>query len=371
MRVRIPPPAPSDHPVEALQTDPSSRIVTLEPLILKSFDDSRLSDILENRAQRFGDIYSAGDDRLKRKRGTQLEEGPSVKAKTHSKPRRPSAASGLRSLGSGSWLTPCTATWTRHMSMNESAICELLRAKGREMFDVPRVANYTGDQFAKHKEANELVRDLERYPHAFVIGCIMDRRVQTERAWCIPYRLAQRIGSFDFGRLRELSSADLRRHMREPSPLHRFPEEMAKNLDAAIQLITEEYQGNANNIWADCPSSAALVYRFLQFRGVGSKIATMAANSLVRDFKVPVSDTFSIDISPDVLVRRVFERLGLVPEQASPEQVIYRARELNPEFPGLMDLPCWQIGRKWCRPKNPLCNKCFMKEVCPATLHDG
>ena len=52
-------------------------------------------------------------------------------------------------------------------------------------------------------------------------------------------------------------------------------------------------------------------------------------------------------------------------KQASNEQIIYRARDLNPEYPGLVDLPAFQIGRKWCKPKNPRCNKCFMEDICP------
>ena len=84
----------------------------------------------------------------------------------------------------------------------------------------------------------------------------------------------------------------------------------------------------------------------------------MAANVLVRHFKVPVKDRCSIDISPDVQVRRVFRRLGLVKDQ-SIEQVMYRARELKPRFPGLLDRPAWQIGRDWCRPTTPLCRQVF------------
>jgi hypothetical protein len=65
----------------------------------------------------------------------------------------------------------------------------------------------------------------------------------------------------------------------------------------------------------------------------------MATNCLAREFKVPLSDYYSVDISADVHVRRVFRRLGLVGEGATIEELIYRARGLHPPFPGLLDLP--------------------------------
>ena len=256
------------------------------------------------------------------------------------------------------------------MNAAESVIRERLVACGEKMFNAPaedepiKISKPKDLSKTQYQEAKALPNDLEHHPHAFVIACIMDRQIPADKAWLIPYRLSQRIGSFDFLILRKLSDGEVRNHMKGPPPLHRFPEEMSKNLFVAIQLIATEYDGDASAIWAGCPSSAGLVYRFLQFRGVGPKIATMAANTLIRDFKVPVSDHISIDISPDVHVRRVFQRLGLISKRASPEQVIYRARELNPEFPGLLDFPVFQIGRTWCGAKKPRCSACFMEDIC-------
>ena len=245
--------------------------------------------------------------------------------------------------------------------MTESAIRERLLEHCREVFSQPATRiEFTGD-----RAADELLSDLTRYPHAYVIACVMDRQIRAERAWLIPCRISQKLGSFDFRVLRGLALDEIRGLMTRPEPLHRFPNEMSKNLYEAIALIDTKYNGDASAIWANRPSSAALVSRFLDFRGVGPKIASMAANILVREFKVAVSDYHSIDISTDIHIRRVFERLGLVPPDASPEHITNRARELHPEFPGLMDLPTWEIGRAWCKPKTPLCGQCYMREVCP------
>ena len=119
---------------------------------------------------------------------------------------------------------------------------------------------------------------------------------------------------------------EVRDLMTKPEPLHRYTEGMSKNFHAAVGLIQKKYNGNAAEIWEGEPSSADVVYRFLEFQGVGPKIATMAANILARHFKVRFKDYYSIDISADVHVRRVFARLGLTDPEDSIEAVIYRAQ---------------------------------------------
>ena len=224
----------------------------------------------------------------------------------------------------------------------------------------PSIVDFTGN-----KAADVLLNDLSRYPHAFLMACIMDRQITAERAWLIPYELRRRLGSFDFRVLSELPPDKIKAAMKNPRPLHRFPDAMAVSLHAALQRVRASYCGDASLIWAQRPSSAAIVRRFLEFQGVGPKIATMAANILVRDFRVPVSDRYSIGISVDVHVQRLFTRLGFVEEQASAEILIYRARELNPEYPRIFDLALWELGRTICRSTEPRCSECYLSDLCP------
>jgi len=248
------------------------------------------------------------------------------------------------------------------MTSREARIQEILVKHGEALFAEERALV----EFTKVPEADALLNDIENTPHAWVLGCVMDKQVKSERAWLIPYRLAVKLGAFEFSVLQGLSLERIEILMTQPEPLHRFPTKMAKELHQAIRLLGERYGGDASSIWADSPSSATVVYRFLQFPGIGPKIATMAANILARDFKVPLSDYYSIDVSADVHLKRVFRRLGLVERGASNEQVIYRARALHPSFPGLLDLPAWNIGRKWCRPQRTDCPACMMRSVCPS-----
>ena len=239
-------------------------------------------------------------------------------------------------------------------------IVKKLLARGNKLINQP----YRRIEFTKVAEADELLNDLANHSHAFVLACIMDRQIKAEKAWLIPHRFRLLLGNFEVGRLKRLSRQEIRDHFRNNN-LHRFNDQMADNFYYAIQDIEQKYDGFAANIWANSPRSAIIVRRFLQFKGVGVKIATMAANILARDFKIPMADKYCIDISPDVQVRRVFIRLGLISQHANNEELIYSARELNPDYPGVFDLSAWEIGRKWCRPKHPKCNDCYLFQYCP------
>lgn len=245
--------------------------------------------------------------------------------------------------------------------MNEKGIRDRLVEHGQTLFRAPKALI----RFTKEAGADALLNDLTDHPHAFVLACVMDRQVKAEKAWLIPYRISVKIGGFSMERLSTLSRTDVKRLMAEPEPLHRFVDMMADHFHSAVQRIQNNYAGDAARIWAGQPSSAEVVYRFLEFDGVGPKIGSMAANILAREFKIPFADYFSIDISADVHVRRVFDRLGLCATDATVEQVIYKAKALHPEFPGMMDLPSWEIGRKWCKSRGPECDGCYMKDLCP------
>lgn len=245
------------------------------------------------------------------------------------------------------------------MNNNQEKIMEILMKRGDQLLNQP----YTKIEFTENPQADELLNDIEKFPHAFVLACIMDRQIRAERAWMIPSKICQEIGSFDISKLLELNSQHYMELFRE-NKFHRFNDIMAKNFHSAIQKIHHDYNGDASLIWNDSPRSATIVRKLLEFEGVGVKIATMGANILAREFKIPMEDHFCIDISPDVHVKRVFRRIGFISKNASNEEIIYSARELNPEYPGIFDLSCWEIGRNWCKPKEPKCQNCYLNDFC-------
>lgn len=219
------------------------------------------------------------------------------------------------------------------------------------------------------EESNSLTSDLKTYPHAFLLGCIADRQVKFEIAWKLPLFIKKSLGSFCFEDLESLSLERITELVKKGG--HRFWPKVGKSIHQAIKQIGKKYSGNASRIWANTPSSATIVFRFLQFDGVGPKIATMAANILARDFKIPMSDYYSIDVSVDTHVRLVFQRTGVIPNKnCSNDEIIYFARSLYPEYPGILDLPCFDIGIKYCHKgnKKPECSKCYLNEICPKNI---
>jgi len=248
------------------------------------------------------------------------------------------------------------------MTDNEAWIADMLVNHGNDALSKPRKPY----SFLKDDLANELINDIEQYPHAFVLACAMERGGKSERAWLIPYIFKEKLdGDFSITKLGSVSPAEVKQIMAGPPAIHRFPELMSKVFYAAVHRISSVYDGDASRLWRGEPFGAMVVYKFLEFEGIGPKIANMAANTLVREYKIRFADYQFLDISADVHVRRVFGRLGLSVKDPTVDQVIFRARVLHPEYPGLLDLPCWEIGREWCKAREPRCEFCYMNERCP------
>lgn len=246
---------------------------------------------------------------------------------------------------------------------NKEKIVKILIRKGREYFNQP----FKKLPFTKNPEADDLLNNLKDYPHAFVLACLMDRQIKAENAWLIPYKISQEIGGFEMKKLISLKLGEIKEIFKRKN-LHRFNDVMAEIFYSAIQKIHEDYNDDASNIWKGKPKSATVVRRFLEFKGAGVKIASMAANILAREFKIPMQDYICIDISPDRHVLRTFRRLGLIRKSATVEELIYCARELNPKYPGIFDFPAFDIGRNYCHPRKPDCKNCYLNKYCPKMI---
>ena len=221
----------------------------------------------------------------------------------------------------------------------------------------------TSIQYTKDEKIDAEIRNIKGKPYLFVLACAMDRQIAAKRAWAIPYKVCQYFNVTTFDQLAKLDESLITKCFIAEN-LHRYNDVMSKIFYKAVQRIKTQYHGDASLIWKDNPSSATVVYRFLCFEGMGIKIATMAANLLCRDLKVTFKDKYALDVSPDIHVCRILYRLGLTDNTDNRDAVIYKAREINPEYPGVIDAVCWQYGQKYCHKNNPNCQECPLSNVC-------
>lgn len=218
-------------------------------------------------------------------------------------------------------------------------------------------------KFSKDERANEIINNIGKMPHVFVIACLLGRQFRDEKAWETLARLEERIGTLDIRKLSHLTLKDWENAFIKPTPLHGFPREMAPFVMAAVQRIVKEYGGDASRLWNDHPPSATVIKRFLEFEGIGQKISTMATNILARYFKIPMSDCYSIEVTVDGRMKRVLSRMGIV-DSEKPNYIKLTVREMYPEYPGIFDPVFWEIGKFYCFPAEPNCVECPVRDLC-------
>lgn len=154
---------------------------------------------------------------------------------------------------------------------------KLLIEKSKKLFKEDKAIVHLVDD----EEQNKFLNDLENYPHAFVLASLMDKKIKAERAWAIPYKIYKKLKTFDIDKLKE-KGEEYYKDLFNKNKFRIYNNDMAEVFYNGICHIVDKYEGKADKIWNDSPSSATVVYRFLEFYGCGIKIATMAANILAR-----------------------------------------------------------------------------------------
>jgi uncharacterized HhH-GPD family protein len=248
-------------------------------------------------------------------------------------------------------------------SPNAQAVAQALLAHGETLAAQLKDGSI---QFTPDSDANALVRDD---PFAFLLAVISDMGIRAERAWALPYLLRQRLGRLSPAVLIE-NPEDVRAAVQQEPKLHRFVNVVPAWLVQAAQIVISEYDGDAAQLWADEPTAIELRRRLEAFPGIGQKKAAMAVEILARDLGKPLREMSGGDIAYDVQVRRVFLRTGLA-ELDEVGHMVAVARALCPDRPGALDLPAWDIGRRWCRPAEPDCPACPLNAVCPRLIDKG
>jgi uncharacterized HhH-GPD family protein len=120
-------------------------------------------------------------------------------------------------------------------------------------------------------EANAL---LNRSPLALLMAMLLDQQIPLERAFSAPSDLARRLGH-DPG-AEELADYDpdaLVAVFSERPALHRFPKSMATRVQTLCRVLVDQYDGDAEKLWAGASTGQELFERVGALPGFGEQKA--------------------------------------------------------------------------------------------------
>ena len=239
-----------------------------------------------------------------------------------------------------------------HLGAKEAVAWALLEYRAKQK---------SGGAFTKSVDADQFLR---QNPFAFLMAASIDRGARAEAVFETPFLLDKKLGHLDPGVLSNLSIEQLEAILRSLPRRPRFPRLAAQTVISLAKLVAHGFRGDAEHIWQD-KQPHEVTQTLESIWGVGSGIAHMIVRILVDEYGYdPGPEGLrQIDIKPDVHVIRVFYRAGLVSGRSA-RACVEIARQLHPEFPGLLDWPAWEIGRTWCHERNPDCSMCPLHGTC-------
>jgi uncharacterized HhH-GPD family protein len=121
--------------------------------------------------------------------------------------------------------------------------------------------------FTEDEEANRL---LATDGLAVLIGMLLDQQFPMERAFYGPQLLKDRLGEdLDEERIASWDPEQLAEVFRGPPAIHQYWSAMSKRAQALCQVLVDEYEGRAENLWETAESGAELLQRIKALPGFG------------------------------------------------------------------------------------------------------
>ena len=136
-------------------------------------------------------------------------------------------------------------------------------------------------------EADELIA---HDPFALLVGFALDQQVPVPTAFQGPWKLKQRLGTVDPGKVAATDPARLEEVFREKPAIHRYPGAMAARVQELAAHVTEDYGGDASRIWRDAADSADLRKRISGLPGFGDMKVKALGAVLWKRFGVPAAE---------------------------------------------------------------------------------
>lgn len=115
---------------------------------------------------------------------------------------------------------------------------------------------------------------LAANPFALLVGMMLDQQIPMEVAFAGPKKINERIGGFDAELIAGYDPDKFVALCSETPAIHRFPGSMATRLQTLAQIIVDEYDGDAANVWtAGNPDGREVLTRLKKLPGFGDQKA--------------------------------------------------------------------------------------------------
>jgi len=214
--------------------------------------------------------------------------------------------------------------------------------------------------------------------NSFLLGVMFDRNIDADMAWEAGEWINDSLGESNdpsalwkaLVRMERKQLLGFLRYGYGGKAFHRYYRTFANQLPKAAEHILKKYNGDPRRIWNSRRDVSRVRESLEEIPGIGQALSRMAVLILARNYGLlgGKSALPQLDIKTDAQLMRVFKRSGLIAPRDTEQDAIETARKLFPRFPAVLDAPAWEIGRKWCHPRNPECKVCPITKVCPKII---
>ncbi|OYO15538.1 HhH-GPD-type base excision DNA repair protein [Enemella evansiae] len=117
-------------------------------------------------------------------------------------------------------------------------------------------------------------RLLSTDANALLLGMTLDQQVPMEKAFSGPAVIAQRMGgTLDVAKIAAMDTEEFVALCSEKPAIHRFPGSMGKRVQQVCRALVDDYDGDAENIWAGVDDGAEVLKRLKALPGFGDQKA--------------------------------------------------------------------------------------------------
>ncbi len=129
-------------------------------------------------------------------------------------------------------------------------------------------------------------RLLVEDPLALLLGMLLDQQVPMEWAFTGPFTLRERLGQLDAAEIAAMPVDDFVAVCREKPAIHRFPKSMGERIHAVCTDLVEQYDGDAEKIWAGERDAQVVHDRLRALPGYGEEKTKIFLAILAKRFGI-------------------------------------------------------------------------------------